>query len=238
MPGRGGVRYVEIRRALETRIMSGEWRPGYRIPSEHELMEQFGCSRMTVNKAVSALAETGLVVRKRRSGSFVASPKSQQTILDIPDIGAEIVASGRVYRFTIVARRVRSASGGDVARLGLIRPARVLAFTLVHYADELPFAYEDRIISVGAVPAAEAERFDAEPPGTWLLTHIPWSRAEHRIRAVPGPPRVCAALRIPATAACLLVERQTWQAGTPITHVLLFYPGDRHELIARFAPRS
>ena len=70
-------RYAEIRRALEEAIMSGAWRPGRRVPSEHALMEQFGCSRMTVNKALSALAEAGLILRKRRSGSFVASPASE-----------------------------------------------------------------------------------------------------------------------------------------------------------------
>ncbi|WP_296253579.1 GntR family transcriptional regulator, partial [uncultured Stenotrophomonas sp.] len=46
-----------IRSDIEGRILSGEWEPGFRIPFEHELMEQYGCSRMTVNKVLTALAE-------------------------------------------------------------------------------------------------------------------------------------------------------------------------------------
>lgn len=218
--------------------MSGDWRPGFRIPSEYELMEQFACSRMTVNKAVSALAETGLLVRKRRSGSFVAAPKSQQTILAIPDIKAEILASGRLYGFALLGRTLRAATPDDTMRLGLGGTPRVIAVTLVHRAADLPVAYEDRVINADAVAAARDQAFADEPPGSWLLTHIPWTDAEHRIRAVAGAPRVCSALGIASGSACLCVERQTWQAGTPITQVRLFYPGESHELVARFSPRS
>ncbi len=39
-------------------------------------------------------------------------------------------------------------------------------------------------------------------------------------------------------AACLVIERRTWSADNPITHVRLIYPGDSHRLVARFAPSS
>ena len=48
-----------IRSDIAERILSGEWSPGFRIPFEHELMEEYGCSRMTVNKALAPLAERG-----------------------------------------------------------------------------------------------------------------------------------------------------------------------------------
>jgi GntR family histidine utilization transcriptional repressor len=228
-------RYIEIRRDLEARILSGAWRPGFRIPSEHDLMQQFGCSRMTVNKAVTALAEGGLILRRRRSGSFVA-PRAEETVLEIRDIKREILAAGKAYRHRLLSRRLRQASGEDRLRLGLDRAEPVLALTLVHDAAERPFVFEDRLISLAAVPAARSEVFEAEPPGTWLLAHIPWTQAEHKIRAVAGPPEVTAALEVTAGEPCLTIERRTWQAGQPITHVRLFYPGDRHELVARFGP--
>ena len=64
-PGvQGAALYQRIRNDLEARIMSGAWPPGHRVPFEHELMETYSCSRMTVNKVLSALADTGLVVRR------------------------------------------------------------------------------------------------------------------------------------------------------------------------------
>ena len=54
---------------VEGKILSGEWPPGHRIPFEHELTEQYRCSRMTVNKAITELVKRGLIERRRKSGS-------------------------------------------------------------------------------------------------------------------------------------------------------------------------
>lgn len=68
--------YQRIFTDIETKIISGDWRPGDRIPVEHELAAEYRCSRMTVSKALSALSERGMIVRRRKTGSFVASPRS------------------------------------------------------------------------------------------------------------------------------------------------------------------
>ena len=52
-----GAIHARIRRDIEARIMSGEWAPGTRIPYEHQLMASYGCSRMTVNRALRTLME-------------------------------------------------------------------------------------------------------------------------------------------------------------------------------------
>ncbi len=102
------LRYLEIRRDIQNRIASGELRPGDAIPSEHELKELYGCSRMTVSKALSALTSEGLIQRRRRAGSQVAMPRNAQTVLKIHDLKAEIAASGRAYRCEILSREARA----------------------------------------------------------------------------------------------------------------------------------
>ena len=81
-----------IRQDIEARIMSGAWGVGHRLPVEHALMADYGCSRMTVNKALSALVEQGLLTRTKKAGTFVAAPRRHRAALEIPDIAAEIVA--------------------------------------------------------------------------------------------------------------------------------------------------
>lgn len=227
---------AKIRRTLEQRILAGDWPPGHRVPSELSLTSQYGCSRMTVNKALSALAAAGLIVRRRRSGSFVASPKSQETVLEIHDIKAEIIASGKAYRHEVRSRQVRSATAVEVRRLALGPKTEVLALVVRHFADGRPLVLEDRLINLGAVPDAAAETFVASPPGSWLLERIPWTEAEHVIRAISADANIARQLGVPKGTACLLIERMTWQAGTTITNVRLVYPGESHRLIARFSP--
>ncbi len=58
-----------IRQEIEERIMSGLWEAGHRLPPEHELMTTYGCSRMTVHKAIDGLVDRGLIERRKRAGS-------------------------------------------------------------------------------------------------------------------------------------------------------------------------
>lgn len=231
-------RYVDIRRAIEARIMSGELKPGDRIPGELELVDDYGVSRMTVNKALSSLVANGLLVRRRGSGSFVAAPKSQETVLEIHDIKFEVESAGHRYRHEVLARRARGATPDERTRLAISGRGAVLALIVRHFADDRPFVLEDRLINVAVVPEALTTSFDDVPPGTWLLKRIPWTEAEHTIRAVAASAKTAKLLDLRRNAACLMIERVTWQSGTPVTSVRLTYPGDRHELAARFSPAS
>src|SRR6201986_1750478 len=94
--------YQRIRSDLEAKIASGQWPPGHRVPFEHELMETYSCSRMTVNKVISGLADAGLVVRRRKAGSFVSRPRVQSAILQIPDLKGEGEKRGELYEYRLI----------------------------------------------------------------------------------------------------------------------------------------
>jgi len=229
-------RYLEIERDLQAKIASGEWGPGARVPSEHELQGQYACSRMTVNKALSSLHKVGLIVRKRRSGSFVAMPKSQETILSIHDIQAEIQATGKPYRFEVLSRTERATNAEDAQRLEVPKSGRVLALTVLHFAGNRPFVYEERLMNLTVVPQAAEEPFDGMPPGTWLLHVVPWTNAEHVIYAELAEAGLAERLDVARKSACLVIERRTWQDDATITWVKLTYPGERHQLKSHFRP--
>lgn len=231
-------RYAEIRNALEAAIISGDWPPGFRVPSEQQLLARYQCSRMTVNKALSAVAASGLIVRRRRSGSFVARPAAERNVLRIHDTQEEILREGKAYRIALLARAERRATKRDSVRLGVPVGTRILALTCVHFADDQPIVVEDRVINLAAAPAAAEVDFSNRSPGNWLLKEAPWSQAEHHIRAVNASAAVAAALGVAEGEACLVVERRTQYAGRPITHVVLSYPGASYQLVARFNPAS
>ena len=232
----GAALYQRIRNDLENRIMSGAWPVGHRVPFEHELMETYSCSRMTVNKVLSALAEAGLVVRRRRAGSFVVAAAG--AIRHSADSGFE--GGSREARRTLWLPSARTAQARrlvhDKARLGVGGRATVLALCCRHEAEGQPFAVEDRLINVQAVPDALKQDFSTTPPNTWLVGHVPWTEAEHRITACNADKRVAADLGIDPGAACLVIERRTWRNGEPITAVRITHPGQLYDLIARFTP--
>jgi GntR family transcriptional regulator, histidine utilization repressor len=226
--------YKQIRHDIETQILTGEWPPGHRIPFEHQLMARYGCSRMTVNKALSELAQADLIERRRRAGSFVRRPQHLSAVLKISDMRAEITALGRSYGYRLVRCARRTATSADCARLGVRKTGKVVAIACRHSADGVPFAIEDRLIDLEAVPEAATADFAAEPPGSWLLHHVPWTEAEHTISAVVADDRIAAALGIAVGAPCLVIDRYTWRSARTLTAVRLHYPGDTHRLVARF----
>lgn len=222
--------------AITEKIVSGDWPPGHRIPFEHELAVEYRCSRMTVNKAMTQLARSGLIERRRRSGSFVAQPRSQAAVLEIHDIRTEVQALGRPYGYQLVERCLRRAAPADQAFLDVAVGSGIIELSCKHFAGRRPFCLEERLISLGAVPEAAEESFTDIAPGPWLLSRVPWSAAEHTIRALPAETATAAALDIAKGSACLVVERRTWSNDEPVTFVRLTYAGDSHSLTARFAP--
>ncbi|MGI9523225.1 MAG: GntR family transcriptional regulator [Hyphomicrobiaceae bacterium] len=79
-------KHVCVLEAFTRCIHSGQFRPGERVPTETELSQRLPVSLGTVQKALSKLADRGLVVRSRKTGTFIADRRSQA-----PEV--------RIYRF-------------------------------------------------------------------------------------------------------------------------------------------
>lgn len=71
--GKAGPAYLAIADTLRSRIEAGEWKPGQRIPSERELITEFGVARMTLRNALDVLQSEALIDRRRgrNGGTFI-----------------------------------------------------------------------------------------------------------------------------------------------------------------------
>lgn len=230
--------HERIRSDFEERILSGDLAPGDRLPIEKDLVEHYNCARMTVNKALSALAAAGLIDRRKRGGTFVARPRVHSMVLDVPDL-AEIVRSrGQAYDFILLTRRFRRADRSANQEASLAGGGQLLQLDGLHRADGIPLALEYRLISVKAVPEIVDAQLDDISPGSWLLQHIPWTEAETRISAIPADKDAAKLLAVDSGTACLSVERTTWRRTEQITYVKQLFLGHAYDLIARFGPTS
>lgn len=66
--------YYQLFKYFEKRIRSGDYKPGDALPTEIEIAERFGISRMTVRRAIAELANLGMVYTQKGKGTFVAKP--------------------------------------------------------------------------------------------------------------------------------------------------------------------
>lgn len=70
--------YYQLENVLREKIASGKFEAGERLPTESELIEQYGVSRITVRQALQALTDEGLIERQQGRGTFVANRKSRK----------------------------------------------------------------------------------------------------------------------------------------------------------------
>lgn len=229
--------YSQILEDIRGKIMGGLWRPGRQLDKETDLALQYGVSRMTMNKVLTRLAQDGYVIRRRRSGTFVAKARTQSAVVAISNIADEVAELGRAYSWQLLSREERHLVQTDLRLLGVRRPAiegNAPSIQGLHLADAEPFCLESRVINLAAVPQAQSMDFSATVPGMWLLETMPWTTACHSIRAVNTSVQEAKLLELPVGAACLEVLRRTEMQSTWVTFARLLYPGEVHQLTAEF----
>jgi GntR family histidine utilization transcriptional repressor len=222
----------DIRDELSRRIAEREWKPGAAVPGEEALSAEFGAARATVNRALQDLARAGVLERKRKAGTRVALHPVREARFVIPLVRQEVEARGAAYGYTLLSREIVAAPELVRARLGLPAGARMLHVRCMHTADRAPYQYEDRWISLAAVPAAENEPFDFAGPNEWLVETAPFSQAEFAFFAAAATADDAALLALRPGDPVFVGERLTWLGERPVTLVRMAHPPS-HRMVSR-----
>src|SRR6266576_2922365 len=88
-------RYYQLKEIMRERIRAGEWKPGDLIPSERELGEKYGISRMTARQAITDPVNEGLFYREQGKGTFVSQRKITQPLIRLTGFTEDIRAPGK-----------------------------------------------------------------------------------------------------------------------------------------------
>ena len=148
--------YHQLEQHLLDRVRRGEFMPGDRIPTEHEICDAYGVSRTTVRQALAELAATGVILRAPRRGSIVApdwraTPESRQLRMVISgaaradriaksingpiNIAIDVVPYDQIHEHLM-----RAVSEGDAPDIALIDHVWVAEFAsshMIYPLDEL-----------------------------------------------------------------------------------------------------
>ena len=228
--------YQLIKRSITDGIVSGHWRTGALLPSEHELCRSFKVSRMTVNRAMRELAAEHLVRRVPGLGTFVAEPVAASSLVEIRSIAAEVAARGHTYAAHV--QQLESLAVDDPAVLGFDLPKGTALFhsAIVHCENGLPIQFEDKLVDPACAPDYLGQDFTRTTPNEYLSRVSPLGEVEHVVQAVHAPAEIAVLLEMPKDAPCLLVVRRTWSQDRLVTVSHLYHPGSTFRLAGRFKP--
>lgn len=226
--------YEQVKAHLREGIAAGTWKAGEKIPSEFELMDRLGASRMTVHRALRELSAEGVLLRVQGAGSFVQAPPPRSPLLQIHDIAEDIARRGHAHQAEVLVLETREAGPEIGAEFGL-RPRRRLFYSeIVHFENGIPVQLEERYVSPLFAPDYLAQDFRSLTPNRYLQSIAPPYEVEHIIHAAPAGARVQKLLRLAPHEACLCLLRRTWTEAGPATRSLLTHPGSRYSLGSRY----
>ena len=152
-PEESSLLYMQLEASLKQKMISGEYAVGERIPTELELCEEYGVSRITVRRAVQDLVEDGMLKKLRGRGTFVAVPKHVLGMGRATDRGwSAFEGEGNPTHKEILEKEKISANEALAAKLEIpVGSAAYLIRRLIH-EEEFPMAIDELFVSAEMFP--------------------------------------------------------------------------------------
>lgn len=139
--------YQQLKGVLKNSILSGELTYGDKIPTEVELSEKYGVSRITVRTAISELVEEGFLIKKQGKGTFVSKPKIQRKIEYLTSFTAACEANGLTASSKVVKREVIEPEPEERRDLKLDDEDYLIYIQRIRYAGNEPLMLENNYFS-------------------------------------------------------------------------------------------
>ncbi|AIO68593.1 histidine utilization repressor [Burkholderia oklahomensis] len=228
VPARALPAYQQIKRYVVKRIADGDWKPGSAIPTEAELVKEFGVARMTVSRALRELTAERVLTRIQGAGTFVEPRRYESTVLEIRNIADEIAERGHRHTSRVLSLD-RSDDEHAIDALAL-DAGPVFHSRIVHYEEGEPIQFEDRYVNPKVFPAYLDQDFTIETPNHYMVRLAPIQRAEFRIYAQKPDAKVRRYLMMEIGEPCLMLWRRTWVGDDIATSVQLWHPASRFHL--------
>lgn len=235
---RGGPlpRYIRLKEIIRERILSGEWAPGGLIPSERELCERYGISRMTARQSITELVNEGLLYREQGKGTYVGRPKIAQQLLRLTGFtedmksreqrpGAKVLSAEMWPADEATAERLRIKIGQPVYRLRRLR-----------LADFEPLALETSCVSfIGCERLLDN---NLERDSLYQLLEVAYDvpplEAEQELEADRAAEDEAQLLNVAVGSPVLRTRRVTnTRRNQPVEFATSVYRGDKYQFFTR-----
>jgi GntR family histidine utilization transcriptional repressor len=225
--------YARVKDHILENIRSGAWEAGRRVPSENELVESFGISRMTANRALRELTAEGYLSRVPGVGTFVKEAPALSSLMELRNIAEEVAQRGHRHSARLIAKSSVESNPALAEEFEDRALKHLFHVVIVHEENDVPVQLEDRYVNPLVVPDFLTRDFSDATPTAVLLAAAPVDELEHTVEAVLPSPEQQRLLGIGALEPCLALHRRSWSQGRVATAVTLTYPASRYALYSR-----
>lgn len=227
--------YEQLLERFQAELAGGHWEAGARFPSERELAQRYGVSRVTVNKVMSKLVSEGWLELRRGIGTFAAErPTLMTSLRQMESFTSFAAAQGFEPRTKVAAFERQTKVEAWVSNaLGLKAGERVLFIRRLRQANGDTVIFEERWLPGARFPRLTAKALEGSFYDLCATRYgCPVCGEISEMRAVVAP-------TFPGlnwTGPALRIEGTGLDAGGKVLYAQrLFYRGDRFTLLNRNA---
>lgn len=222
--------YYQLKQIVRAEIERGVYRPGDRLPSETEMIQQYGVSRITVRQALSELESEGVIVRKHGKGTFVAEHDIEHELVHLTDFVEDMELAGLAPSSQIRGIKREAANSIIAKALNVPVGEEVICIDRLRLADNRPIACDTTWLPL---------RFGLLLPDTELtdktIYHIletrygiPIETGVFHISASNATLEQSHLLNVPTGTGLLLIQRISYTTGNiPVYIQDRYYRTDR-----------
>lgn len=224
-------RYYQLKEILREQVRAGEWKPGDLIPSERELSEKYGISRMTARQAITDLVNEGLFYREQGKGTFVSQRKITQQLLHLTGFTEDIRARGQRPGTRVLSATMTPADETTAEKLRIAPGTPVFRLQRLRLADDEPLAIEISQLHFKGCERLLEEDLEQQSLYRVLETKfaIPLMEADQELEAGLAGTEVSQVLNISPGSPVLFTRRTTYtERNAPIEYATAVYCGDKY----------
>ncbi len=231
-------RYYQLQEIIRERIRSGEWAPGSLIPSERELCERYGISRMTARQAISGLESEGLLYREQGKGTFVGQPMIAQQLLQLTGFTEDMAARKRKAGARVLSAEMWPADEESAEHLRIRTGQPVYLLRRLRLADSEPLAIE--LTRVSFIGCERLLQYDLGQESLYRLLQgtfdIPLLEADQELQADRASDDESELLQIAPGSPVLRTRRVMFtRRNHPVEYATSVYRGDKYRFYTRLA---
>jgi GntR family transcriptional regulator len=215
--------YYQLLQILEEKIANGTWKPGDTIPTELEIMQQYGISRSTVRQAILALVNMGYLRREKSKGTIVKSPTGRVRFVgSLISFSEEMRRKGISHSSRILDQRIIPADAHIAGKLNLQVGDEVYFLRRVRYLGDSPFLIDVHYIPHALCPGIDSRYKENTSLYDLLRTEYKFNLHHGQIEfeAVSPPSKeVIDLLEVYSTTSLIMAERIVYsEKETPLDY--------------------
>ena len=201
----------QLREVLFEKLNSGEWKAGEQIPSEHELCEEYGVSRITVREVLKELVQSGYLKRKQGKGTFVSKPSVEATLVSNYSLSADLKQKGISSEFKLISLNLVEPSPSKREFFELKDGEKLVEIVRTRTIKDEIYAWEKALVPEKYLKDLTEKEIQEKGlyPSIKERTGLYPVEADERMEAVICPAYVAKQMNLPTNTAVFKVKRNT-----------------------------